>query len=128
MRIFKDWKYTVTHDYGKPTYDIEDSTGTCWYWLSAHLEVRPEKWVVGIDANGYINWFTAESVYVTYAPIDGGSVVLCDDFPFEDGHRQRFVEGRWEKLSMECVERSLADVEEDIVKLMAELKALKAGE
>lgn len=124
MRIFKNWKYTSTNAYGIPTFDVDDEDGNDWYWLSAYLEVRPEKWVVGVSPTGDVLWFTDGSVYNTHAPLDGGTVIVCDNFDHTVGYRQRWIGDGWVILDS-SKPRTLAEVESDMRNLLEELSLLK---
>lgn len=125
MRVFKNWKYTVSNVYETPTYDIDDADGNDWYYLSAYLEVRPEKWIIGVDARGNVTWFTDDSVYLRHVPLDGGTVIVTDDFDPSYGYLQTW-DGEVFTPHPEKEVRSVEDIEYDINKLMEELKAIKA--
>lgn len=127
MRKFYNWKYSVTHSYGQPTYDVVDKEGNDWYRLMCELEVRPEKWVVGVNPDGSVSWWSDGSVEGTYAPPEGGMVVVCEEF--SPDYKQRWVDSEdcWELIPEVTKARTLEDVEADMMKLMAELKALKEG-
>lgn len=125
MRKFYNWQYSVTYAYGQPTYDVVDRDGNDWYRLMCELEVRPEKWVVGVNPDGSVSWWADGSVEGTYAPPEGGMVVVCDEF--SPSYKQRWVdsEDRWEFIPEVTKARTLEDVEADMLKLMEELKTLK---
>lgn len=127
MRKFYNWQYSVTHAYGQPTYDVVDRDGNDWYRLMCELEVRPEKWVVGVNPDGSVSWWSDGSVEGTYAPPTGGMVVVCEEFT--PSYKQRWVDAEdcWELIPEVKSERTIEDVEADLQKLMAELKVIKGG-
>lgn len=127
MRKFYNWQYSVTHAYGQPTYDVVDRDGNDWYRLMCELEVRPEKWVVGVNPDGSVSWWSDGSVEGTYAPPAGGMVVVCEEF--SPSYKQRWIDSEdcWEFIPESKPERTIEDVEADLQKLMAELKVIKGG-
>ena len=128
MRKFYNWQYSVTHAYGQPTYDVVDREGNDWYRLMCELEVRPEKWVVGVNPDGSVSWWSDGSVEGTYAPPRGGMVVVCSDFT--PGYKQRWVDEKncFEDIPEVETTRTIDDVEADLKLLLAELKEMKQKE
>ena len=128
MRKFYNWQYIVTYEYGTPTYDVLSECGTDWYRLMCELEVRPEKWVVGVNPDGSVSWWSDGSVEGTYAPPKGGMVVVCSEFT--PGYKQRWVDskGCFEDIPEVETTRNIDDVEADLKLLLAELKEMKQKE
>lgn len=128
MRKFYNWQYNVTYEYGTPTYDVLSECGTDWYRLMCELEVRPEKWVVGVNPDGSISWWSDGSVEGTYAPPKGGMVLVCSEFT--PGYRQRWVDSKncFEDIPEVETTRNIDDVEADLKLLLAELKEMKQKE
>lgn len=127
MRIFTNWQFTTTYSYGIPTYDVFSDCGTDWYRLSAELEVRPEKWVVGLNTDGTVVWFTDGSVYELHAPFHEGHVIVCDDFNPEWGHDAKwdFEGNAWVHLEHKPTVRTKEDIQRDLESLLEELKSHK---
>lgn len=125
MRKFYNWQYSVTYEYGTPTYDVLSECGTDWYRLMCELEVRPEKWVVGVNPDGSVSWWSDGSVEGTYAPPKGGMVVVCSEFT--PGYKQRWVDSKdcFEDIPEVETTRTIDDVEADLKLLLAELKEMK---
>lgn len=128
MRKFYNWQYSVTYEYGTPTYDVLSECGTDWYRLMCELEVRPEKWVVGVNPDGSVSWWSDGSVEGTYAPPKGGMVVVCSEFT--PGYKQRWVDSKdcFEDIPEVETTRTIDDVEADLKLLLAELKEMKQKE
>ena len=128
MRKFYNWQYSVTYEYGTPTYDVLSECGTDWYRLMCELEVRPEKWVVGVNPDGSVSWWSDGSVEGTYAPPKGGMVVVCSEFT--PGYKQRWVDSKdcFEDIHEVETTRTIDDVEADLKLLLAELKEMKQKE
>lgn len=125
MRKFYNWQYSVTYEYGTPTYDVLSECGTDWYRLMCELEVRPEKWVVGVNPDGSVSWWSDGSVEGTYAPPKGGMVVVCSEFT--PGYKQRWVDSKdcFEDIPEVETTRTIDDVEANLKLLLAELKEMK---
>lgn len=127
MRVFSEWKWTEGIYMGQPIYEIRDPDGTDWYELMVELDDRPEKWAIGVGPTGNVMWVTTGPVSGKYAPLDGGTIVLTDDFEFESGWRGVMWDG--EVFSMapteEPKQRTKAEIEADLNRLLAELKAME---
>lgn len=125
MRKFYNWQYSVTYEYGTPTYDVLSECGTDWYRLMCELEVRPEKWVVGVNPDCSVSWWSDGSVEGTYAPPKGGMVVVCSEFT--PGYKQRWVDSKdcFEDIPEVETTRTIDDVEANLKLLLAELKEMK---
>lgn len=124
MRIYKGWKYTIVKDEvsGVSTYDIFDENGVDWYELMVELDSREAKWVIGVK-DGFVNWANSKSVNGVNSPADGGILIVTDDFPFKENQFGVYFDG--EKFYTKDAEaRTKADIEADLLKLMAELKAI----
>lgn len=124
MKIYKGWKYTVVtdKDTGISTYDIFNEDGIDWYKMMVELDDRDLKWVIGVK-DGFVNWATTKSVNGMNSPAEGGILILTDDFPFpENTFGVRFDGEKFYKE--EPVVRTKADIEADLLRLMAELKSI----
>lgn len=125
MRVFTNWKWTEGFYFGKPIYEIRDHNNVDWYTLMDELDERQETWVVGIGPNGYVMWFTNGPVSGLYVPVDGGTVVVTDSFEFADNWRGCTWDGKKFHAPEEVQKRTKEDIEQDLLKLMSELKGLE---
>ena len=125
MRKFTNWTYEVTTAYGGiATYDVTASCGTDWYELMVELDGRPERWVVGIDKNGFISWFSDGTVNGTYAPPEGGLVIVTDEFDPE-WQRVKLWNGESFENIPEPPKRTPEEIQADLEALMVELRGLR---
>ena len=125
MKVYKGWKYTVVKDpnTGISTYDIFNEDGIDWYEMMVELDNRDYKWVIGVK-DGFVNWATTKSVNGMNSPADGSMLILTNDFPFpENAFGVRFDGEKFYKE--EPAARTKEDIEQDLLKLMAELKGLE---
>lgn len=125
MRVFTNWKWTEGFYFGKPIYEIRDHNNVDWYTLMDELDERQETWVVGIGPNGDVMWFTDGPVSGLYVPVEGGTVVVTDSFEFSTNWRGCTWDGKTFHAPEEVQKRTKEDIEQDLRKLMAELKGLE---
>lgn len=125
MRVFTGWKWTEGIYMGKPIYEIHDSNGVDWYDLMDKLDDRPEVWVIGIGPLGDVMWVTDGPVSGLYVPVEGGTVVVTDSFGFSTSWRGCTWDGKKFHAPKEIQKRTKEDIEQDLMKLMAELRGLE---
>lgn len=125
MRVFTNWKWTEGVYLGKPIYEIHDLNGIDWYSLMDELDVRPETWVVGVGPKGDVMWVTDGPVSGLYVPVEGGTIIVTDSFEFSDNWRGCIWDGKMFHAPEETKKRTKEDIEQDLLKLTAELKGLE---
>lgn len=131
MRIYRNWKWSKGEPAGEGRYTVNiDHGNTSWYDLMDDLDNLEGRWVVCVNPDGYITWFTNEHVSGMYAPDDGHTVIVTDSIPFE-GSGLAVRDYLWDgssfiKKEEEVVakERTKEDILADLLKLQEELKAM----
>lgn len=125
MRVYTNWKWTEGVYLGKPIYEVHDLNGIDWYSLMDELDVRPETWVVGVGPTGDVMWVADGQVSGLYVPVEGGTIIVTDSFEFSDNWRGCIWDGKMFHAPEETKKRTKEDIEQDLLKLMAELKGLE---